>query len=124
MGQNTERWRLQPAITISRTIFTILKTRNLQAHGSAKLAGYLVVIGDTAVWRGGCNFRRGSSEVTRRHDAGFSHAEAKDQVVAPQRDVVVAGARRAGLLCIDRTAAEGQDRGLELSLMMMNSERT
>lgn len=51
--------------------------------------------------------------MTRRHDAGFCHTEAKDQVVAPQRDVVVTGARRAGLLCIHRTAAESQERGLE-----------
>lgn len=78
--------------------------------GSAKLAGYLVVIGDTAVWRGGCDLRRGSSEVARRHDAGLCHAKAKDQVVAPQRDVVVAGAHRAGLLCIHWTAAERQER--------------
>lgn len=51
--------------------------------------------------------------MTGRHDAGLCHAEAKDQVVAPQRDVVVAGARRASLLRIHRTAAERQERGLE-----------
>lgn len=54
--------------------------------------------------------------MSGRHDAGLCHAQTKNQVVAPQRDVVVAGARRAGLLCIYRTAAEGQERGLEQGL--------
>lgn len=44
------------------------------------------------------------------HDAGLGHAQTQDQVVPPQRDVAVAGARRARLLGVDRAAA---DRGGE-----------
>lgn len=49
--------------------------------------------------------------MTGGHDAGLSHTEAKDQVVPPQGDVAVAGARRAGLLGIYWTAAERQKSG-------------
>lgn len=48
------------------------------------------------------------------HDAGLRHAEAKDQVVPPQGDVAVAGARRAGLLGIHWTAAGGVRPGIIL----------
>lgn len=67
---------------------------------------HLVVVGDTAIGRGGSDLWRGSSEVTGGHDARLSHAETQDQVVTPQRDVVVTGACRAGLLSIHWTAAE------------------
>lgn len=80
---------------------------------SAKLPRYLVVIGDAAVGRRGGDLRRGGSEVTGWHDAGLCHTKAKDQVVTPQRDVVVTRACRAGLLGIHRTAAERQEKGLE-----------
>ncbi len=69
---------------------------------------HLVVVGDAAVRCGGSDLWCGSSEVTGGHDARLSHAETQDQVVTPQRDVVVTGACRAGLLSIHWTAAERQ----------------
>lgn len=69
---------------------------------------HLVVIGDAAVGRGGCDLRCGGSEVTGGHDARLSHAETHDQVVPPQRDVVVTGSCRARLLRIHWTAAGRQ----------------
>lgn len=46
--------------------------------------------------------------MTGGHDAGFSHTETQDEVVTPQGDVAVAGACRAGLLGVHRTAAQRQ----------------
>lgn len=67
-----------------------------------------VVVSDAAI-RGGCgDFRCRGPKVARRHDAGLGHPHTQYQIITPERNVVVVGACRAGLLCIHWTAAEKQ----------------
>lgn len=77
---------------------------------------HLVVIGDAAVGRGGSDLWCGSSEVTGGHDARLSNTQTQDQVVTPQRDVIVTGACCAGFLSIDWTAAESQKESGQVNL--------
>lgn len=84
------------ALCIYKAVFMSILPRQEHTHTHTDL----VVIGDATVGRCSSDLWCGGPEVTRRHDARFSHAQAHDQIVTPQRNVAVAGACSARLLGI------------------------
>lgn len=75
-----------------------------KAHATGD--GYLGIGADTAVRCRGYDLRCRGSQVAVAHNTRLGHPKAKDQVVSPQRYIVISAARSAGLLCIHRIADE------------------
>lgn len=80
------------------------------------LGGYLVIVAGAAVERGCRDLRCRRSQMAGAHDTGLGNPEAKDQVVSPQRDVIVPAARRAGLLRIHWVTGEPYKKSNSVSI--------